>query len=198
MAIKYVGVDKAPLTDARGTKWTLIWGDPVHVEGGSGKATKVIARGIRGTMDSAHLTGKSLLELYVIDVGQGDSVLMKTPGGDWHLIDGGVSLARQMTKKGAANFLRWKFIRDLRRDKVSLKSIVLTHADFDHFGGLIDVMAGTLYDGSRFDIEVENFLHNGLGRFQNKATTRRVGGRRGRCAPLPTVGSEDQCSESSV
>jgi beta-lactamase superfamily II metal-dependent hydrolase len=52
---------------------------------------KVRARAWEGYVDPAVLSDRSLLEIYIIDVGQGDGVLLKTPDGQWHLIDGGVA-----------------------------------------------------------------------------------------------------------
>lgn len=169
MAIKYVKAFTAKLTDAQGhRKATLLWGDPVHVPDNATGLVQVRARGRKGWLDASELTDKSLLEIYVIDVGQGDAVLVKTPDGYWHLIDAGVANNYQMTKKGAANFLRWKFYQDLRQSKVSLKSLVMTHPDFDHYGGMTDVLSGVLCDGRTFDIEVDNFYHPGLARFRDK------------------------------
>jgi beta-lactamase superfamily II metal-dependent hydrolase len=69
-----------------------------------------------------------LLEIYVIDVGQGDGVLMRTPHDDaWHMIDAGIRAAEQMTRKGAANFVRWKFIDYLQRERITLRNMILTH-----------------------------------------------------------------------
>jgi metal-dependent hydrolase (beta-lactamase superfamily II) len=75
-----------------------------------------------------------------------------------------------MTKKGAANFIRWKFLDDLGREGVSLKNMILSHPDFDHYGGMLDVLAGKVMRPDRtFPVEVENFYHNGMGRLEIRA-----------------------------
>jgi beta-lactamase superfamily II metal-dependent hydrolase len=134
-----------------------------------GGRVQVHARGQLGWVDAAFVGAEGeagLLELYVIDVGQGDGVLMRTPHDNaWHLIDAGVRAQDQMTQKGAANFVRWKFSQDLRLPAVKLANAIVTHPDEDHFGGLIDVLSGTLADGRRFDVEVAHFWHCGMGRF---------------------------------
>jgi hypothetical protein len=84
------------------------------------------------------------------------------------MVDAGISNAQQMTKKGAANFLRWKFIEELERKKVSLENALLTHPDADHYGGFTDVLSGDLKDGHPFQIEVKNFYHPGIGRFKDE------------------------------
>jgi beta-lactamase superfamily II metal-dependent hydrolase len=162
---------------------TLLWGDPVHVLDSSGGSAKVLARGREGWVAEAALSDRSLLEIYVIDVGQGDGVLLKTPEGKWHLVDAGVANRDQMTKKGAANFLRWKFQEDLRQETVSLATVLVTHPDYDHYGGLLDVFAGRLFDGRTFEVEVENFYHSGLGRF--KASPKLGATARGETDPFP-------------
>lgn len=168
------GKFKCPLkNDVGKSVATLLWGDPLHEVRRDGTRVQVRARGQLGWVDAAFVgldDDPGLLELYIIDVGQGDAVLMRTPHDNaWHLIDAGVRGAAQMTKKGAANFVRWKFVKDLRLPGVKLANVVVTHPDEDHFGGMLDVLSGTLADdplGLRsFKVQVANFWHCGMGRF---------------------------------
>ena len=149
----------------------LIWGDPVHLTGQQqGDHTQVHARGSQspGWMRTDCMSDDGLLEFYVIDVGQGDSVLIRTPDDRWHLIDGGVPNHRQMTGKGAANFVRWKFLRDLRRTSVDLETVTISHSDYDHYGGLINLLSGDLEDGrAPLNVTVNRLYHNGMGRFDD-------------------------------
>jgi beta-lactamase superfamily II metal-dependent hydrolase len=158
---------KTNLVDEDGKRvCTLLWGDPVKIFERRGDVVRVRARRQYGWLPAAQLSETGLLEIYVIDVGQGDGVLLRTPHDDaWHLVDAGVRAAQQMTRKGAANFLRWKFLDDLQWPAVKLRNMVMTHPDGDHFGGLIDVLAGALPDGRRFAVDVENFWHGGMARF---------------------------------
>ncbi len=171
MVTRYVGSFTTVLRDDADHRLsTLIWGDALHVVESSGDRVRVRARGLQGWVDASSVSTRSLLELYVIDVGQGDGLLLKTPGGAWHLIDAGMASRDQMTKKGATNFVRWKFIRDLGRDTVSLDSVVVTHNDYDHYGGLLDLLSGRLFDGRTFDVEVGHLYHGGLARFLGAPT----------------------------
>jgi hypothetical protein len=112
------------------------------------------------------LGDEGLLELYIIDVGQGDGVLMRTPDDKWHMIDAGIENEHQMTRKGAANFVRWKFIDDLGEPGVRLENVVISHADFDHYGGLINLLGGKVTRPDRsFQVDVEHLYHCGMGRF---------------------------------
>jgi beta-lactamase superfamily II metal-dependent hydrolase len=171
MAAKYVGSFTAVLRDDAGRRIsTLIWGDTLDVGDSVGDLVRVRARGREGWIEADAVTNRSLLELYVIDVGQGDGLLLKTPRGAWHLIDAGMASRDQMTKKGATNFVRWKFLRDLGRDEVSLDSVIVTHNDYDHYGGLLDLLPGRLFDGTSFDVRVDRLYHDGLARFRHAPT----------------------------
>lgn len=158
---------KTTLRDEQGKSLcTLLWGDPLERFERKDDLVRVRGRRQVGWLPASQVGDVGLLELYIIDVGQGDAVLMRTPHDDaWHLIDGGAAAAEQMTRKGAANFVRWKFIDELRRPAVQLRHMVMTHPDADHFGGLADVLSGALPDGRRFAVEVENFWHNAMPRF---------------------------------
>jgi hypothetical protein len=83
------------------------------------------------------------------------------------MIDAGIRAAEQMTRKGAANFVRWKFIDDLKLDRVTLKNMIVTHPDADHYGGMIDLLSGALTDGRGFAIDIDRFWHCGIGRFKD-------------------------------
>jgi beta-lactamase superfamily II metal-dependent hydrolase len=172
VAIKYVGEFETKLRRRGAPPYTLIWGDPCHVRGnGDGDHVEVRARGMIGTVPASSLMDRSLLEIYVIDVGQGDGILMRTPDDKWHLIDAGVANEAQMLHKGAPNFIGWKFRRDLDVDKVPLENVIVSHPDFDHFGGVTDVLAGDFGRWSGEDgplrVEVENLYHCGIGRFRD-------------------------------
>ncbi|MDQ3696917.1 MAG: MBL fold metallo-hydrolase [Gemmatimonadota bacterium] len=201
MPIRYVSTFTSKLVDDEGQRVTqLLWGDPVHVTGsvrnGMYKA-RARARPVPkpggpgrpwGWVSAADLSPASkLLEVYVIDVGQGDSVLMRTPDDKWHVIDGGVSAEKQMTKKGSANFIRWKFLDDLRRDTVALETVILTHPDEDHYGGFVNLLSGRVpLRPTPFKVEVERFYHSGIANFEDEP---KIGGTvAGEVDPLPFIG----------
>ena len=189
------GKFKLPLKDdAEKTVAYLLWGDSVEVLQIQGQRAKVRSgrrrekdpqgRPLPGWVPKSVLTDQGLLELYVIDVGQGDGVLMRTPNDAWHMIDAGVANEAQMTKKGAANFVRWKFQDDLGRPGVELENAIVSHPDFDHYGGFLDLLAGKVMRPDRqFPVAVENFYHSGMGRF--KAAPKLGQTVTGSVAPLP-------------
>ncbi len=84
-----------------------------------------------------------MLRVRIMDVGQGDAILVQAPSGARALIDGGAGPGTAIDGLGRA-LPFW----DRRLDIV-----VLTHADLDHFGGLTEVV-------KRYD--VEQVIENGV------------------------------------
>ncbi len=74
--------------------------------------------------------GGQELHLYVLDVGQGDAIVLRTPRGRWAVVDGG-----PRTPAGDAG--RSVVLPFLRRQGVrSLDLVVASHGDADHLGGI--------------------------------------------------------------
>jgi len=76
------------------------------------------------------------LEVVFLDVDQGDSTLVTTPEGKHILIDGGVGEGYGTKDQGKKTILPY-----LRKNGINkLDTMVITHPDFDHIGGLISVV----------------------------------------------------------
>lgn len=77
------------------------------------------------------------LEVVYLDVGQGDATLINTPGGKHILIDGGIGVgsfgSEDQGKKTILPYLRSHGINHL-------DTVVGTHPDFDHIGGLVSAI----------------------------------------------------------
>ena len=85
--------------------------------------------------DVASLDDCRCLTVHFLDVGQGDAIVMRTPGGRWIEVDGG-------PRTPEADAGRRVVIPFLRRQGVeSLAVVVATHGDADHLGGLPAVIA---------------------------------------------------------
>jgi competence protein ComEC len=82
-------------------------------------------------------SGDARLQVTVLDVGQGDAILIETPSGRDVLVDGGPGRA---VLRGLSNEMPW-------HDR-SIDLVVVTHDDADHATGLLDVLAR--YDVERF------------------------------------------------
>ena len=65
--------------------------------------------------------------LVVLDVGQGDAILLGDPGAGWMMVDGGAQDADVVAALGRLGVER-------------IERVVATHADSDHVGGLDDVL----------------------------------------------------------
>jgi len=74
-------------------------------------------------------SGSRLLKAHFIDVGQGDCIIVQTPGGQTVLIDGG--------PRGSGAAVT-KYLHDL--GVTELMAVVATHPHEDHIGGLISVL----------------------------------------------------------
>jgi beta-lactamase superfamily II metal-dependent hydrolase len=173
-AKKYVGADTTPLyasPDVSDNKKVtlLLWGDQVQPVGTStGERIKVKGRGRTGYVRKTDLGNERLLELYFIDVGQGDGILIRTPGGKHILIDGGYKRKAQPSGKNAADFVDWKFARDYGMDSIELDAMIASHNDADHYGGLWDLLnpqeqAELDIDAAR--VRVKKFYHAGVAWF---------------------------------
>lgn len=166
MTIQYVSADTTGLYEDETThkaKSHLLWGDRVSVEQQGAMRSKVKARGHSGFVDNAALGDRSLLELYFIDVGQGDGILIRTPDGRHVMIDGGYKRIMQPSGKNAADFVDWKFAKDYGADTIHLDAILTSHNDADHYGGLSDLLnAGAIAELDAQKVRVEAFYHAGV------------------------------------
>jgi hypothetical protein len=168
-AIDYVKADKAPLyLEATGSKRSmhLLWGDRVEIHDEVGGRVKVRARGREtyGWVERSALGGEPLLELYFIDVGQGDGVLIKTPNGRHLMVDGGLRRTKQDTGKSAADFVDWKFFKDYAEDRIVLDALIASHCDADHYGGLTDLLEVDETDELDCEeVRVKAIYHAGVG-----------------------------------
>lgn len=78
------------------------------------------------------------LEVVFLDVGQGDAILIFTPRGRHILIDGGTGEgAFGLEDQGKKIILPYLRRRGIKR----LDTVIATHPDFDHIGGLVSVVS---------------------------------------------------------
>ncbi len=82
----------------------------------------------------SHLLHRGEAELHVLDVGQGDAALLRTPRGRWVLLDAGP--AWDGGDAGRRTVLPY-----LRRHGGTLEAFVLSHPHTDHVGGAASVLA---------------------------------------------------------
>ncbi len=91
------------------------------------------------------LQDRGTLELYVIDVGQGDGVAVRTPAGRWLLFDAGPPIGGVTPSDGrrdADHPLAHPVVQALRgRGVLRLERLILSHPDLDHIGGAEAVLS---------------------------------------------------------
>lgn len=176
MTIKYVKTETAKIYTAKDSNdvvLELLWGDRVELvsttpENGRYKVNARWARNMETYIDEKALGDQPLLELYFIDVGQGDGVLIVTPERKHILIDGGYTREMQAHGKSAADFVDWKFFKEYGMNTIELDAMISSHCDADHYGGLWDLLnnkkANELDTSS---ITVKNFYHAGVSWWTN-------------------------------
>ncbi|MEN6441263.1 MAG: MBL fold metallo-hydrolase [Syntrophobacter sp.] len=166
MAIKYISEETVPMyAAASGNRklLELLWGDRVTVLETGNPRSKVSSRGKTGYVNTLALGDESLLEVYFIDVGQGDGILIRAPDGRHIMIDGGYKRASQPTGKNAADFVDWKFARDYGLKQIHLDAMIASHCDADHYGGLWDLLSADQIDElDAGDVRVDAFYHAGV------------------------------------
>ena len=177
MASKYVSMDTTPLfIAATGNKTLLelLWGDHLTVLDVAGPRTKVKARGKTGFVNADAIGDESLLEVYFIDVGQGDGVLIRTPEDRHIMLDGGFDRTKQPTGKNAADFVDWKFVKDYGLNRIHLDAMIASHNDADHYGGLSDLLdASQSMELDADEVRVDAFYHAGVGWWVHPSTHQR-------------------------
>src|SRR5919108_748145 len=117
MALKYLAKNSRlyKFTSGPNTKTIMIYGEEVEMLGASeNNRTKARFRGDIGWVNDRDLMDKPVLEIYFIDVGQGDSTFVVTPARKKILIDSGSS-------NRAFRFLSWKY----RLDEINEMSPVI-------------------------------------------------------------------------
>lgn len=138
-------------------KYILIYGDEVDTLAGPAPSgagwQKVMYRGREGEMGTAPLSTTPTLEMYFLDVGQGDAAFIVTPTNEKILVDGGLN-------DRALGFLIWKYRLDDPNNEVTIDHMIVSHGDDDHIKGLIRVL-------KHGRIHVNNILHNGIAVFSS-------------------------------
>jgi len=112
-------------------------------------------RGGEGYVEAGDVTRMRHLEIFFIDVDQGDAVLIQTPEDRRILVDAGES-------DDAHEFIRNKYRLDKPDNYIDLDAVVATHSDADHSKGLLKILADP-------KIAVKRFYHNGLFRRTDKS-----------------------------
>lgn len=118
--------------------WILVW--------------KTLPDGLESNQQAAYRVETRLKEMEIdfIDVGQGDSIFIRTPNGRTILIDAG-SAKNQYASFDAGEHAILPFLRV--RGITRIDSMVMTHPHADHFGGMQSLIS---------EIEIGEYLDPGM------------------------------------
>ncbi|HUF35278.1 MAG TPA: ComEC/Rec2 family competence protein [Gemmatimonadales bacterium] len=97
-------------------------------------ATGLLWAGLLRAVPVSSADGDRDLTLHFLDVGQGDAAAIRTPGGQWVLVDGGpAGRSADAGRRVVAPFLQRRGVR-------TLAAVVVSHAHADHIGGVPTVV----------------------------------------------------------
>jgi beta-lactamase superfamily II metal-dependent hydrolase len=167
---RYLDDDIVNMRLEDGKEAQFYWGDKVEVldETPAGMHVAVHgARGViaRGTISSqARLRDDGLLRLSMVDVQQGDGLILETPGGRVMFIDGG-------DNQLFARHANARFPNTSEEDPLVVDLMLITHGDADHFQGLSKLRESETDDrpAKRIFVAPKRVYHNGLVKRPDKA-----------------------------
>ena len=161
--------DIIDLRQDNGKIWQLYWGDEVDIVSQSATDIRVKVKGHSGPVvegrikKSAKFRTDKLLRLSMIDVQQGDGLILETPGGKLIFIDGGDN---QLFARHAA----FRF-GGTKADKPLIVDLMLvTHGDADHFDGLNELRKSETdtREEKRIFVAPRRYYHNGIAKRPGK------------------------------
>jgi len=161
MATRYINQKTARLyedTSGGSFAMVMIFGDEVDATVNAAPVNGRLPatfRGRNGFVRADQIGTQPALEIYFIDVGQGDATFIVTPGRRNILIDGGLD-------RRALGFLIWKYRLDQPGNSVDVDLLVLSHADGDHLNGLVPII-------EHGQIHVHHIIHSGIATFATGA-----------------------------
>jgi beta-lactamase superfamily II metal-dependent hydrolase len=169
-AIRYIDEDFVGGKLDNGGGYHFAFGDPVIPL--ASPAGQQLVRIVGGTFNGLvarckaplPLRNDPVLRFSMIDVQQGDGMVIETPGGRIILIDGG-------DNQLFARHLAARFAGTASDKRLLIDGIIVTHGDADHFEGLVEIRRSETITNTpqepnrkrkRLFIEVDRVFHNGL------------------------------------
>jgi beta-lactamase superfamily II metal-dependent hydrolase len=158
--VDFVGTDGKP--------WQYYWGDEVEVLGQDERRLHVRVIGIKGPVAEGFISAKAklreagILRLSMVDVQQGDGLILDTPRKKVVFIDGGDN--QLFARHAAARY------RNTSAEDPLVVDAVVTHGDADHFAGLnlIGKSEDHQEERKRLFMTARRVYHNGLAKRPTK------------------------------
>ncbi|MBI3663365.1 MAG: competence protein [Acidobacteria bacterium] len=179
-AAAYIAEDLVKVVGEENEKETIVlaWGDPVEVLGEKNGRTRVQVRGRDGKPWIGTVKGKlptqpkSVLQFSMVDVQQGDGMVLQTPEGKVLFIDGG-------DNKLFARYAAARFGGTSQDQPLEVEAMLITHGDADHFAGLSEIVKSETHKTprKRLFLHPRRVFHNGLVKGPEKLKVEQIFGR---------------------
>lgn len=171
--MRYLDDDIIDLVRADGSTWQFYWGDKVDILETTAHAIKVAVHGRFGKVDEGFISSKTnfrdtpLLRMSMIDVQQGDGIIIETADDKVIFIDGGDN---QLFARHAAA----RFRGSSAANPLIVDAMIITHGDADHFDGLSELRRSETHTtpSKRIFVAPARIYHNGLVKRPGKDGTR--------------------------
>ncbi|WP_066799117.1 ComEC/Rec2 family competence protein [Sphingomonas soli] len=159
----YLDDDIVDLRRDDGTTRQYYWGDEVEIVAQDAQGVRIRIIGLNGPLDEgrvrkdAKFRDDALLRLSMVDVQQGDGMILETPGGKRIFIDGGDN--KLFARHVAARFRGTTAVKPLLVDLM-----LVTHGDADHFEGLNELRKSETDTraSKRVFVAPKRYYHNGI------------------------------------
>ena len=143
--------------------FNLYWGEEVNILSNTGGRTQIevlerSVKAIKGSVKGKLPTQENgLLQFMMIDVQQGDGLVMITPEGKKIFIDGG-------DNKLFARFVANRFRGTSKDNPLQVDAMIISHGDADHFKGLNEIVKSEKNTTARkkLFIHPKRVYHNGI------------------------------------
>jgi hypothetical protein len=161
-----------------GESLILAWGDEVEVLGQEDGRTRVRVAGRGGGSVEGTVRGnlptqpEGVLQFSMVDVQQGDGMVLQTPRGQVMFIDGGDN---QLFARYAAA----RFKGTSAEQPLDVAAILVTHGDADHFAGLSEIFDCETHAESRKRLFLlpRKVFHNGIVKGPSNLSVEEIFGR---------------------
>lgn len=162
-SMPYIGDDIVNLRRHDGSEAQYYWGDKCELVGRDGNRMEVRILGKRGPIDTGFIDGRTalrnspILRLSMVDVQQGDGLILETPEGKVIFIDGGDN--QLFTRHANA-----RYPNTSEDDPLIVDLMLITHGDADHFDGLTALRKSETdtRPGKRIFVAPKRVYHNGI------------------------------------
>jgi hypothetical protein len=160
---KYIDDDIVNLRNDDGSESQYYWGDKIEILSSDAKTMRIAVHGARGRIREGTiradvaLRDSGLVRLSMVDVQQGDGLILETPTGKVIFIDGG-------DNQLFARHANARFPNTSDADPQVVELILITHGDADHFEGLSELRKSETDSRpfKRIFVAPKRVYHNGL------------------------------------